>query len=170
MNARVFLAPLLAGAIGVFALPGKEQPPSKPAVLPKLNQLREGESEQPLAALMGRCRTMLDAQIAVHNSTKGLYKVIEGTADKKPRPEHRQSSRKLAANEKLLGREAAQVINQLEAEGAAVAFSEFFRHMRNDMKRVQRRLKVGDVGIGTQAIEQDIIDALREMLASLEKR
>ena len=57
----------------------------------------------------------------------------------------------------------------LEAEGSAVAFPEVFQQVREDMKHVQRRLEVTDVGAVTQAIEKDIIDTLKEMIEALKK-
>jgi len=57
----------------------------------------------------------------------------------------------------------------LEAEGTAVAFPEVFQQVREDMKIVQRRLELADVAPVTQAIEQDIIDTLKEMVDALKK-
>ena len=58
----------------------------------------------------------------------------------------------------------------LEAEGSAVAFPEVFQQVREDMKHVQRRLDVTDVGVVTQAIERDIIASLTEMIEALKKK
>jgi len=65
--------------------------------------------------------------------------------------------------------EASKAIEMLEAEGSAVAFPEVFQQIREDMKHVQRRLDITDVGQVTQAIEKDIIDTLKEMIDALKK-
>ncbi|MBI3411719.1 MAG: hypothetical protein HY040_25595 [Planctomycetes bacterium] len=134
-----------------------------------LRQLREEELERLLAALQNRCEKMLRMQIAVYHGTEGLYKVIEATADKKPRREDQQQSIKLSDQEKDIVSEATKAIEMLEAEGSAVAFPEVFQQVREDMKHVQRRLEITDVGIVTQAIEKDIITSLEEMIAALKK-
>jgi uncharacterized protein (DUF849 family) len=165
------LACLLTGAISICALPAAEQPRESNSDNPKkVKKLSEEEPNRTLDALKDRCQKMLEMQIAVYDGTQGLHKVIEDAADKKPRAEDRLASLKLAADEKEIVLEAAKAIDTLEAELAAVAFPEVFREMRKDMKRVQRRLKNSDVGADTQAIEQDIIQTLREMVASFKSR
>lgn len=134
-----------------------------------LRQLREEELERLLGALKNRCEKMLAMQIAVYHGTEGLYKVIEASAEKKPRREDQQGSLKLSDNEKDIVSEATKAIEMLEAEGSAVAFPEVFQQVREDMKHVQRRLEITDVGIVTQAIEKDIIDSLKEMIEALKK-
>jgi oligogalacturonide lyase len=134
-----------------------------------VRQLREEQLERVWAALMGSCRKMLDMQIAVHNGTKGLHKVIQGTADEQPRAEDRQASLKLSENVKEIIMEATKTMEMVEAEGSAVAFPEIFRELCEDMKRVQHCLEISAVGIVTQALEQDIIDTLKEMIRALEK-
>ena len=66
--------------------------------------------------------------------------------------------------------EMADVIDMLEVKGAAFAFPEVCRQVREDMKQVQSRLNVGDVGTATQAIQQDIVESLRDILDSLRPR
>src|SRR5262249_43197937 len=94
-----------------------------------LRQLREEELERLLAALQNRCEKMLRMQIVVYHGTEGLYKVIEGTADKKPRREDQQQSIKLSDQEKDIVSEATKAIEMLEAEGSAVAFPEVFQQV-----------------------------------------
>ena len=55
MKSRVFLASLLAGAIGMCGLTAGEQPrPSKSDDLEKANQLREEKTQRVLAGLADR--------------------------------------------------------------------------------------------------------------------
>src|SRR5262249_29847386 len=65
--------------------------------------------------------------------------------------------------------EADKAIAIIDTEGTAVAFSEVFRQVRNDMAHVSNRLHRTDVGPETQLIEQDIITMLSEMIEALKK-
>ena len=109
-------------------------------------------------------------QIAVYNGTKGVDKVdrrqLRQEADAR---EQAGRSEALSDHEGEIVMEANKAIEMLEAEGSAVAFPEVFQQVREDMKHVQRRLGVTDVGDVTQAIEQDIIDTLKEMIEALKK-
>src|SRR5205823_273569 len=65
--------------------------------------------------------------------------------------------------------EATKAIDMLQSEGSAVAFPEVFQQVREDMKHVQKRLEGVDTGKVTQAIEEDIISTLKEMIEALKK-
>lgn len=134
-----------------------------------LRQIREEELERLLAALQQRCERMLAMQIAVLHGTEQTDKGIKVNPDKKASRKNEQDSLKLSDDEKEIVREADKAIEMLEAEGSAVAFPEVFQQVREDMKHVQRRLGVVDVGVVTQAIENDIIDTLKEMIEALKK-
>jgi hypothetical protein len=165
MNGRTFLPLLLAGAVGICALRAGEQPrPAQADRRAEANQLREKKIEGLLATLEARCKKMISMQIAVYDGTKGLHKIIEDHAEKTPRAEDKQILVKLSEKQRAIIAEATKAIEILQVEGAAVAFPEVFKVLREDMKRVQECLQMGDVGSATQAIEQDIIDALKEMI------
>jgi len=134
-----------------------------------LRQVREEELERLLAALQARCEKMLAMQIRVRNETVDISKVLLTHADKQPDREDKIRSLKQAKEEQDIVLEATKAIQMLEAEGTAVAFPEVFQQVREDMKIVQRRLEVTDVGTVTQAIEEDIIATLREMVDALKK-
>src|SRR5207247_8030881 len=110
----------------------------------------EGEGQQ----LLGLCRKMLDTQTTVCNDTKRLHQVIQGRADKKPRPEDRQAALELAGTVKGMVTQASKAIELLEAEEGAVAFREVLRTVREDLKGVQGRLEARDARDATQAGEQ----------------
>jgi len=134
-----------------------------------LRQIREEELERLLAALQQRCERMLAMQIQVLHGTEQTDTGIKANADKKASRKNEQDSLKLSDDEKDIVREADKAVEMLEAEGSAVAFPEVFQQVREDMKHVQRRLGVVDVGVVTQAIEKDIIDTLKEMIDALKK-
>jgi hypothetical protein len=171
MKPHLFLATLLAGAISGLALAADEQPRQSRSDDPqKVNKFAEEESNRLLNTVGDRCRKMLDAQIAINDATKALHRVIEDTADGTEGPEELKACLKLAAEEKEIIDEAAKIIEIVEASKVAVAFPEFFRQVRKDMRRVQDRLTNGDAGADTQAVEYEIIQGLREMIASLRSR
>jgi hypothetical protein len=157
MRFRVLLTVLLAGGVGRGALPGGE--PSR----------RAEEVEQTLARLAERCRKMLDLQAAVSEGTRGLHRAIQSAPDRKPRPEDRRGWLKLAADEKDIAREATRALEGLEAEGSAIAFTEVLQEVRKDMERLRLRLEGGDVGPDTQALAQEIVETLKEILSSFRK-
>jgi len=134
-----------------------------------LRQIREEELERLLANLQARCEKMLAMQISVLAGTEQVAKALDASADKKGSRDDQQKSLKLSDDEKEIVLEASKAIELLEAEGSAVAFPEVFHQVREDMKHVQRRLGVVDVGVVTQAIEKDIIDTLKEMIDALKK-
>lgn len=135
-----------------------------------LRQLREEELERILAALQARCEKMLAMQKQVLAGTENVAKAIDANEDKKADRANKQESLKLSDNEGDIVVEATKAIEILEAEGSAVAFPEVFHQVREDMKHVQRRLGVSDVGKVTQEIERDIITSLEEMIAALKKQ
>jgi ClpP class serine protease len=75
-----------------------------------------------------------------------------------------------------LSRKEAQIVSEadkalivLREEGSAVAFPEAVEEMRGDMHEVTERLAQAKVGEMTQGLETDIIAALEEMIAALQK-
>jgi hypothetical protein len=134
-----------------------------------LKQLREEEIERLLAQLQGRCEKMLAMQIAVKDGTVALDKIITGNPDKKSSRAEDQKALELSDKEDEISKEANKALNLIEAEGSAVAFAEVFKQVLGDMNTTAGRLRRADVGEVTVAIENDIIDALKEMVAALKK-
>ena len=134
-----------------------------------LKQLREEEIERLLAQLQGRCEKMLAMQIAVKDGTVALDKIITGNPDKKSSRAEDQKALELSDKEDEISKEANKALTLIEAEGSAVAFAEVFKQVLGDMNTTAGRLRRADVGEVTVAIENDIIDALKEMVAALKK-
>ncbi|MBI3839884.1 MAG: hypothetical protein HY288_18325 [Planctomycetia bacterium] len=130
-----------------------------------LRQLREEETSRTLAMLEGRFRKMLDQQVEVYEGTKRLAKVPQAQRDRDDEIEAGRMSRK----ESQIAGEADKALAVLREEGTAVAFPEAVTEMRDDMQQVVDRLGQAKVGEVTQGIEKDIIAALEEMIASLQK-
>ena len=130
-----------------------------------LRQLREEEIDRMLAWLETRFRKMLKLQIEVYEGTVRLDGI---PADDRDRSIDIESSR-LSRQEGTIVAEAAKVLNLLREDGTAVAFPEAVMQMSEDMQQIAQRLARTQVGDITQAIEQDVIAALEEMIAALQK-
>lgn len=130
-----------------------------------LRQLREEELERTLTMLVARFRKMLEAQVAVYEGTLLVGEVPVEDRDHREEIESARLSRK----ESLIVRDADKALVLLKEEGSSVAFPEAVQQMREDMQQVVDRLATAKVGSLTQQIEQDIIEALEEAIAALEK-
>lgn len=135
----------------------------------RLKQLREEELERLLANLENRISTMLALQIEVYQGTKQLDRVVQQNPDQKPTRGNTQKSQDLSDTEAQIINQADQAIQLLESEGSAVAFPQVLEEVKQDMLAVQRRLDRVIVNEDTQAIEQDIIASLKQMLEALKK-
>jgi hypothetical protein len=108
---------------------------------------------------------MLALQIDVLEGTQRLDKVPEAERDRDDEIEAGRLSRK----EAQIVSEADKALILLREEGSAVAFPEAVEEMRVDMHEVTERLAQAKVGEMTQGLETDIIAALEEMIAALQK-
>ena len=130
-----------------------------------LRQLREEEIERMLAMLEARFRKMLQMQREVYDGTVLLGKVPE--ADRSHN--HEIQARRLSNKETKIVVEVDKALLLLREDGTAVAFPEAVDQLREDMQQVVLRLAQTKVDNITQAIEEDIIAALEEMIDALEK-
>ena len=129
-----------------------------------LRQLREEERERSLTMLAARFRKMLEAQVKVYEGTLLLAEVSPDDRDHR----HEIEAARLSRKESLIVRDADKALLLLREEGSSVAFPETVLQMREDMQQVTGRLGEVQVGIITQGLEQDIIEALEEAVAALE--
>jgi len=130
-----------------------------------LRQMREEEVERVLAMLEGRFRKMLEMQLRVYDDTLRLNKIA---AAKRSRQFTIQCG-KLGQEESKIVLEVDKALALLKEEGSSVAFPEAVMQMRVDMQNVARRLSEEQVGRLTQGVEEDVIAALEEIVAALQK-
>ncbi len=130
-----------------------------------LRQLREEELERTLTQLAARFRRMLELQNAVYEGTVRLDRVPEAQRDHDDEIE----AARLSRQETQIVNEADKALLLLREEGSSVAFPEAIEQMRGDMRQVAKRLGEVKVDAITQGLEQDIIAALEETIATLEK-
>ena len=127
--------------------------------------MREEQVEQTLAQLEGRFRKMLALQVEVYEGTIRLDKVPQAERGHDDEIE----AGRLSRNESSIVVEADRALNLLHEEGSAVALPEAVEQMREDMQQVVERLARGKSELITQGVEQDIIKALEETIAALQK-
>ena len=129
-----------------------------------LRQLREEELERVLALLESRFRRMLESQVRIYEETVRL----DNVPAERREPRVPVAAGRLATEERKLVVEAERALQLLLEEGSSLAFPETVSQMRDDMQQVAQRLEAAQVGALTQAIEQDIIAALEEMIDALQ--
>jgi hypothetical protein len=124
----------------------------------------EQKDDKDAQALRNRCKKMLDFEIALINETKRLHKKTE------EKTELKNAMIELSKKQKQIALEAESIIRTLKAQKVAPAFWEVFEIIRSDSEKARTRISNGDVGQGTQAIEQDIADALNDMIRAFEMK
>ena len=130
-----------------------------------LRQLREEELERTLVMLEARLRKMLEAQNDIYNRTVKL----DESADRAPEHEREIASATLARKEEQLVGEVDRALILLREDGSSVAFPEALQQVREDMESVANRLRSVKPDKITQAVEQDIIETLEEILTALQQ-
>ena len=130
-----------------------------------LRQLREEEIERVLAMLEARFLKMLQMQREVYEGTLRLDKVPGAERDHN----HEIEASRLSSKEAQIVLETEKALALLREDGTAVAFPEAVEQMRADMQQVVQRLAQAKVGEITQAIDEDVIAALEEMIEAFKK-
>jgi hypothetical protein len=130
-----------------------------------LRQMREEEIERALAQLEARFRKMLEMQIKVYEDTQQLSELKAPDRAGQIIVE----SGRLNTEERRILQEADRALLLLREEGSSVAFPEAVEQMRDDMESVADRLGQAQVDLLTLTLEEDIIAALEEIVAALQK-
>jgi hypothetical protein len=130
-----------------------------------LRQLREEETERVLTQLAARFRKMLEMQTAVYEATVKLDRVPEAQRTH----DHEIEAARQSRQESSIVHEVEKALLVLHEEGSSVAFPEAIEQMRDDMRQITERLAALKVEKITQGLEKDVIAALEETVAALEK-
>lgn len=130
-----------------------------------LRQLREEEMGWMLSVLDTRFRQMLELQLKVYEGTLRLDRI---PVSQREHDEEIEAGR-LSRLERKIVLQADRAIILLSDEGTSVAFPVAVNQIRGDMQQVVTRLVDVQLGKITQGIEEDIIAALKEMIAALNK-
>ena len=130
-----------------------------------LRQMREEEIERVLAMLESRFRKMLEMELQVYEGTMRLAKLPPERQDQFVDIE----SGKLSFQQRRIVVEAEKCLALLREEGSSVAFPESCMQMRDDMQEIEARLGRSQIGRLTQGVEEDVIEALDEMIEALQQ-
>lgn len=130
-----------------------------------LRQLREEERILFLADLQARLRKMLAEEYKIERETKQLSKVKESNRNST----HSQRSIRLSRRQSAVSLEAEKALLVLREEGSSVAFPEAVRALNEDMLNVADRLQKILLDDLTLAMEDDIIQSLKEMIDALQQ-
>lgn len=130
-----------------------------------IEQLRKEQREETLRDLEARFRDMLAKQRPINEATITL-----GTQGKDSfqRAEELQLA-ELSASQKTLADAAATCLHILDEEGSTIAFPHIVEQLSEDMTASAERLAGLDVGTVTQAIQQEILDTLEQLIDAVKK-
>lgn len=130
-----------------------------------LMQLRKEEREEMLRDLESRFRDMLARQRQINEATHSLNEA--GPANIR-RAEQLQLS-EMSLKQRALSEKAATCVHILDEEGTTIAFPHIVEQVSQDMKTVADRLAAYQLGPITLGIQEEIVDALDQLLEALRK-
>ena len=130
-----------------------------------LMQLREEEIERTLVDLETRLKRMAEWEKTIRELTEKLEKL---SGEDKDRQLEIQAN-KLSTEQLKVAMEGQRAMLLLKDEGSSQAFPEALEQVIRDSQMVVTRLGSADVSRNTQAIEDEIIGALDEMIQSLQE-
>jgi hypothetical protein len=134
-----------------------------------INQIRREEREHLLTTLIQLAERMLRRQVEVRDATAALERDVRKNEGRKAAPAQVRKANGLADKEERLLADADSALRLLENEGTSAVFAEAFRSVRKDAEVVRARLGRTDPGKLTQAIEEDIIETLKDVIEALKK-
>jgi hypothetical protein len=130
-----------------------------------LRQMREEERLQSLVSLETRCRKLLDGEKSLQEK---IVAIDRSSAKDRTRADVRMAT-DLAAVQRSLAAEADATLTFVREDNVAVAFDESLVIVRDDMTRVEQRLRDAETGPVVQAMTGSIVGMLGEMVASLQR-
>jgi hypothetical protein len=134
-----------------------------------VRQTRKEERERALNNLLARCKKMLALQTEILDGTEQIARELRKSGEKEPSLAQAARANKLADRQVESLREADAALKMVKEEGTAVAFAEVFEQVRKDMEVVKDRLGRADVASVTQAIENDLVETIKDIIRALEK-
>lgn len=131
----------------------------------ELNKLRKEERGEMLRDLEVRFREMLSKQRAINDATV----VLDDFGKSNFKREHKLQIADLSAQENKLSQQAATCLHILEEDATTVIFPHVVEQVSQDMANVAGRLAELKVGSLTQAIEQEIVETLEQLLGAIQQ-
>jgi ribosomal protein L29 len=127
-----------------------------------LRQMREEEQLMLLEALERRFDRMLQQQTRIFKETLSLHLRLKDS----PTPPRAvvDKAQQLGDGEAELSVEAEKVLEILREEGTTIVIPDVIEDMKRDLSGLATRLRKLDAGDYTQAVQQDVMETLRELL------
>lgn len=127
-----------------------------------LRQLREEEQLMLLEALERRFDKMLQQQTRIFKETLSLHLRLKDS----PTPPRAvaDKAQELGNGEAELSAEAEKVLDILREEGTTIVIADVMEDMKRDLDGLAARLRKLDAGDYTQAVQQDVMETLRELI------
>ncbi len=134
-----------------------------------LAQLRQELQDEVLRALEERFGGMLAKQKAITTKTKRVERLRKQalTADGGLPSNLKDRCGKLAVGEFKLAAEASGALKLLEEEGTTAVFPDLVAELRDDLRRVGRKLQRFQTGISTNAAQKEIEETLKMLIEAL---
>jgi hypothetical protein len=130
----------------------------------QLNQVRSEQIERLLATMQTRCQRMFDMETTVRNGTVAVAgELADGGTGLE------EKILQLADDQDKVALEAHRATRLLEEQASTLSLPEIFYQVRRDMISAASRLRRLDAGVVTQAIQQDVLDTLRETTDTIKK-
>ena len=130
-----------------------------------LKQLREEEKEMMLASLEARFQRMLAAESQIREGTLTLA----ATPQKDWLDQYYGRCRELAQQQSELTLQCSQTVSLLREDGTSVAILLAVEDIEADMGSVSGWLQESKVGELTQSVQSDIIESLKQLIATTQK-
>ncbi|HAC91203.1 MAG TPA: hypothetical protein DCF63_11315 [Planctomycetaceae bacterium] len=130
-----------------------------------LRQLREEEVKRSLETLETRLRRMLELQNKIFEETQRLHEI----AGDQPDRQVFARAATLARDQQKVSAEGERALLLLKEEGSSAAFPEALIQVNSDSASVATRLESGDVSQVTLVVQEDIVQALEEMVEAISK-
>jgi hypothetical protein len=131
----------------------------------KLLQLREEEKEMILASLEARFQRMLSMQSQIYDETVDLSATpVDQWLDTMF-----ARSREMAQQQAELQVDSEQTLGLLKEDGTSVSIVLSVEDITIDMRTIAGRLRESKAGTLTQALETDIIEALKELIEATQR-
>jgi hypothetical protein len=129
-----------------------------------LRQLREEEVERLLVQLETRLRQMLRTERQVRAAAEGL------AANLAVGPRERElEAIRIGRQQEEVTADADRALALVRDDGSAVAVPEALLLVRDDSAQAAARLAKGDIGTATLGLVADVVTALEELVAAVEK-
>jgi hypothetical protein len=130
-----------------------------------LNQLRQEDREEALRDLESRFREMLAKQRSINEASRRLDEIGR---DRFTRAEYLDLA-DLSARQRALSEEARTCVHILDEDGTTIVFPHVVGQIAEDMAVVADRLAASLVGALTRGIQQEIVEALEQLLESVQR-